>query len=337
MYPDLEKSSFFTKDNFIEDSKRLVEIGAGYLLTIEGFRTKPGCFGYSQGTITRDGELVSVVQRNYSHFPYAVVQHNNGFTYLICGEDYQGITLIELETGKRKEYLPPEAAKGWGFCAYEWLYNKESELVLATGCYWGAPDEFKFFDFSDPMSDYREIKIPKNVDSDVCSRVPSFENDGTIKVYQTRYEPDDDSSSLNEIVAYSRLKRNEFNFELVESYVSDEEKERRLKYQAEEIARGKELDDFKKSDPLHAIIMGKLGDQIRYTSHGITFDGWCPTWSGKEQRFVYSFADSKDIEFGILSSPVKISSPEGKQFFERTEKGLQEAISALKLLDSTSI
>jgi hypothetical protein len=56
------------------------------------------------GVITRvaDGEEIARVDRNYHSFEHTWIEdHPSGHDYLVCGEDYQGQTVIELDTGAR--------------------------------------------------------------------------------------------------------------------------------------------------------------------------------------------------------------------------------------------
>ena len=95
-----------------------------------------------------DGEKnISVIHRNYPSFPFAWIEgHPDGHDYLICGEDYQGQTIIQLDTGLRKDYLP----KIGGFC---WIVIDpvEKTQLRVEGCYWAAPEEIVLYDFSNPM------------------------------------------------------------------------------------------------------------------------------------------------------------------------------------------
>jgi hypothetical protein len=108
-------------------------------------------------------ENISVVHRNYPAFPFAWAEgHPDGHNYLLCGEDYQGQTVIQLDTGLRKDYLPIASRMGTAFC---WVLIDDIDLeshppqVQVIGCYWGAGEENVLYDFSSPMDlPYREIE-----------------------------------------------------------------------------------------------------------------------------------------------------------------------------------
>lgn len=76
--------------------------------------------------------------------------HQNGHPYLWCGKDYQGYTCIDLDTCVLRDYVPPEASEGGGFCWIDVLPNSSGTILAVHGCYWAAPYGIHFYDFSDP-------------------------------------------------------------------------------------------------------------------------------------------------------------------------------------------
>lgn len=111
-----------------------------------------GGWDYTKGRVYRDGELLDEVHRNIYDFPFAWVEnHPNGHDYLIAGENYQGQTVLELDTGRRKEHLPDDAAQGFGFCWAAYTVSPSKTTLAVSGCYWACPYEVAFVDFTDPM------------------------------------------------------------------------------------------------------------------------------------------------------------------------------------------
>ena len=105
-------------------------------------------------------EIRAVVHRNYPSFPFCWVEdHPDGHDYLVCGEDYQGQTIIQLDTGLRKDYLPPSATRaGACFCWIDIEFEQSPLALRVEGCYWAFPYEMVRYDFSDPFSlPYAEI------------------------------------------------------------------------------------------------------------------------------------------------------------------------------------
>jgi len=152
----MNKDNFFKQNNLVEDSEKIETSPSGkYKLTISKYTTKKGCWNYSRGIIkNKNGDIIADVKRNYHHFPFHWVEnHPNGHDYLICGEDYQGQTIIELDTDKRKDYLPEAAKKGFGFCWVSYEASPNKKVLAVNGCVWAGPYEVVFVDFSDPMED----------------------------------------------------------------------------------------------------------------------------------------------------------------------------------------
>jgi hypothetical protein len=110
----------FVPENLIVGSRQSSVSPSGrYRLDIDRYTTGPKTWCYSRGIVWRlsDEAVIADVKRNYGHFWHAwVPQHPSGHEYLLCGEDYQGYTVINLDLATVLTYLPPEAEKGWGFC-----------------------------------------------------------------------------------------------------------------------------------------------------------------------------------------------------------------------------
>ena len=116
-YYKSERQKYFNFNNEDVDSRKILNSPSGkYNLTISFFKTGKNNWNYSQGKVYLNDKLIDTVNRNYSTFPFLFIEnHPNGHDYLICGEDYQGQTIIELDTGIRKDYFPGQLppAQGW--------------------------------------------------------------------------------------------------------------------------------------------------------------------------------------------------------------------------------
>ncbi|MCF1193304.1 hypothetical protein LRR18_17070, partial [Mangrovimonas sp. AS39] len=123
--------------------------------------------------------------------------------------DYQGQTVVNLNTLETRTFIPEEAKKGHGFCWADYTYNKEHNLLVVDGCYWACPYEYRFYDFSEPMAGWPELKFqdPKNyADSE---GVPPKVEDGLITCYETRINNEDDleaEEDTYDIVAHKKYK-----------------------------------------------------------------------------------------------------------------------------------
>ena len=145
------KDEIFAAENAGESKEHLSPAGK-YRLVVTTYQTGEGYWNYTQGKVYRGEKCLAEVRRNYHQFPFTFIEgHKNGHDYLVCGEDYQGQTVIELDTGERVDYRPDAAEKGHGFC---WAYYKPSPngtLIVVNGCIWACPYENHVYDFAKPM------------------------------------------------------------------------------------------------------------------------------------------------------------------------------------------
>lgn len=335
---------FEPKNEKVESRKEFLSPSGKYKLITSEYATKPGCWSYEQGRVFKVGEdtPIATVNRNYGSFPFLFVEgHPNGHDYLVCGEDYQGQTVIELDTGKRKDHLPSSAEAGSGFCWASFEFH--AGLLVVCGCYWAAPYEYRFYDFSDPMSGWPELETEGYIDAD--DRHPTFEPDGTIKTYQTKYiEPDDDATDeecqrLGPIASTCTFRREGNTLVLVSEDVTPEEQERRRKVEESNRKWEAFVAHYKATDPLWLRVQKLVAEapfKVNYMSVGSTYKGWCPTWEGEEKRFCQNFSDTRvkkrnyDLDLAHETGPVKlVVSEDGKMvetlFFEHSVEGVEQA------------
>lgn len=326
-YYKLQKDAFFAPENAVEERRTTYTSPSGkYILTVTPFSTTKGGWNYTQGIVAAaDGSPIEEVRRNYSHFPFLFVEgHPNGHDYLICGEDYQGQTVIELDTGKRRELLPKEAKKGHGFCWASYEYHEPSQMLMVNGCFWACPYEFRFYDFSDPMNGWPELDIIVNgeqsyIESD--ERKPEIEGD-KIKCFQINdddedYDWDDDAKPEDQPIASYRVFQRQGNqLVMVEEWVSDNEKIRRAE-QEENRRKYEEWEKtFKAEDPLYLTYLKRVQDPKlspdKYSGRGITYENWCPHWKGEETRWCRRIVTNKkpytiDLEWAVKTGPIKLN------------------------------
>lgn len=106
-----------------------------------------------KATIYRGDTEIATVIRNFDYFWSCWVEdHPTGCDYLVCGEDYQGQTVVNLTTGEVKSYLPINAYLGCGFC-YTWASpSPDKNRLVVFGCVWACPYQTLVVEFSDPMN-----------------------------------------------------------------------------------------------------------------------------------------------------------------------------------------
>lgn len=287
-------------------------------------------------------EKIATVQRNFGYFPYSFIEgHPNGHDYLVCGFDYQGQTIIELDTGRRRDYLPEEVSDGIGFCWAEHTFDPNTQILAVCGCIWGSGYEYRFYDFSDPLKGIPEILLPN--DAYDTGLKPTFNPDGTV----TCHEALEDGSK--EVVATQTYRRAGIQFELDREWVSEAEQIRRTE-QEEGMKRYNEwLEDFRATDPLYLELQKHMEvppfENAKYFGIGRVYNGWSPHYSADERRFAVRLYEPKSKELIIDLSwaengPIKLSFwsrgfPEQKIFYsEHSEFAMAEALSfARKLVE----
>lgn len=148
-----EVEKYFTPQNRLDEPAEQHRSPSGvYELEISSYSTEAGAWHFSRGIVrtTSDQSVVADVKRNFASFWHAWVPHPNGHEYLLCGEDYQGYSVIDLATGAHHRYFPEDAYKGTGFCWTAAYPSRDGTIVAVDGCYWACPYELVFFDFSEP-------------------------------------------------------------------------------------------------------------------------------------------------------------------------------------------
>lgn len=178
---ELEKK--FISENARPNPKEFRSPSERYLLRVTNYSMGKGYWDYSRGEVFEGERKVADVKRNYGHFPFAWVEkHANGHDYLLCGEDYQGQTVVELDTGKRADLEPDENMdKGFGFCWADIHPSPDRKVVAVDGCYWACPYEVVLYDFTEPL------KLPYKVLErwDEAEGFESWETEGKLLLSRT--------------------------------------------------------------------------------------------------------------------------------------------------------
>lgn len=97
-------------------------------------------------------QLAQVV-RDHHTFPFMFCEdHPDGNDYLLCGEDYQGLTVIRLNTGERIDYIEKEAESNGGFSWRDCQISPDKTRIAMEGGYWAAGFEIHLRDFRNPFN-----------------------------------------------------------------------------------------------------------------------------------------------------------------------------------------
>ncbi len=149
-----EIENFFEIADVVADSaEEHTSPSESYKLVIEEYNKGADTWSYSRGRVyDSNNNIVADIKRNYGMFWHCWFQHQNGFEYLLCGEDYQGYTFVNLTTGTVQSYFPEEAYNGAGFCWAKVFPSDDGKLMAVEGCYWACPYALVLYDFSDPES-----------------------------------------------------------------------------------------------------------------------------------------------------------------------------------------
>ena len=359
LYSKLRKDAHFAPENEIKDSRKEILSPSGkYKLVVSRFTTGAGTWNYAQGVVYRkdDDKPIAIVQRNYGSFPNLFVEgHPNGHDYLVCGEDYQGQTVVELDTGTRRDLMSDGSDKGWGFCWSSYTFNVPNKILVVDGCHWACPYEYRFYDFADPMGGWPQIETEDMVDAD-GKKEPELSDDGTLKCFKTRYEDDDDDDEAADdekrkdgapiVDVIQTYKREGLTFKLVEEWVSEFEKDRRIRRDEAEKQWQEWKANFKATDPLYltyiALMKDSSLDSSDYESVGQTYDGWGGEWKGNEHRWCRRIITHKgkkgptvDLEWAVVTGPIKLvlyrdGNSDGHKFFEHSIIGMQQAFAFAK-------
>lgn len=82
------------------------------------------------------------------------IEHSDGHKYLIFRSDLYGYSVLDLNTLQDHHYIPSGSfPKGETFIWTNVFYNKKTNLIAVSGCYWACPFGTLILDFSHPMKD----------------------------------------------------------------------------------------------------------------------------------------------------------------------------------------
>lgn len=177
--------AFFKLSNKIKESGKIYSPSGKFYLTISSYKTGENTWEYTRGVIknVETQEKIADIKRNYSHFWYSWCEHRNGNEYLLCGEDYQGQTIVNVTKKETYNYFPEAGFDGHGFCWANVYLSPNKNILAVEGCYWAAPYDIVFFDFTKPDKlPLKEIKRVENVGG-----IKGWNNEGEF-VYEREIE-----------------------------------------------------------------------------------------------------------------------------------------------------
>lgn len=161
-----EINEIFERAEPADETVESVSPDGRFLLEVTRYSTGPNTWAYSRGVVTRrqDDKLLADVKRNLGSFWHTWVSHPNGKSYLLCGEDYQGYSCVDLADETYHVYFPPEGYEGHGFCWATVDPSPDGLALAVDGCYWACPYDLVIYDFAEPETlPYREIARWENL------------------------------------------------------------------------------------------------------------------------------------------------------------------------------
>lgn len=116
-----------------------------------------GLLFLSKGVLRFDDDMLIEIKRDHDYFQYTWLEHPTG-EYLICGEDYQGYSVVDLKSRSVQHFVPEEAYLGGGFVWMEPYATSNGSILAVEGYFLGGPYQVVFYDVSQPtVLPYREI------------------------------------------------------------------------------------------------------------------------------------------------------------------------------------
>ena len=94
---------------------------------------------------------------------FKLLEHSNGRNYCIFRQDLYGYSVLDIESGKKMQFLPEEYLHSETFIWTDIAYNPITNVLAVSGCYWACPFNVHLFTFDNPMS-----AQPKFVDLIEC-------------------------------------------------------------------------------------------------------------------------------------------------------------------------
>lgn len=115
------------------------------------------CPFYSVVEIIRssDGDRMGKIIRNEADFPFLFIEDLDGKDYLLCAEDYQGFTLINITEGKKYDYIAEKSKRDLAMRITDFYITPNRKCLAIEGYTKHKPsdiiemDEIHFYKIAD--------------------------------------------------------------------------------------------------------------------------------------------------------------------------------------------
>lgn len=240
-----EVAKYFIDEHVEGEPKVVMSPSGRFRLTIRTYRTAPGRWSYSRGTVTRvaDGATVCDIQRNYGMFHHSFVT-KDGHEYLITGRSYMSQTIVDLD--RAREFEPTgDHYNGGAFCWARCYLSPDGKTLAVDGCVWACPYEYRFFDFTDPSKGWPSLPIAgtERIEYPSDKRGPEWIDASTFECFQ--WDEKDEPQER------TRLERRGAEMVVVEHWVSESEQKRRDDEARAEAEQDAWWESFRSSDPMY--------------------------------------------------------------------------------------
>ena len=105
------------------------------------------CITVAVITDRRTGAIVAQVKRNDDSFLHCWIERND-IEYLVCSEDLEGQTVIDLTHRQVAGYCSSDDPFIW----LEFHPSPSKSKLAVFGCYWACPYVIAVYDFSEPLT-----------------------------------------------------------------------------------------------------------------------------------------------------------------------------------------
>lgn len=146
-----EVERYFSPSNRLDKVTQVTSPCGRYQLEIERYRTIQGGSDYSRGILTdlTTKQRLADIKRSAADFWYCWVSQGDKM-FLVCAEDPQGYTIVDIDAKTTYSYIDPKARSGFGF---EWLDVKPSpdgKYLAVQGNYMDTDKYTVLYDFKCP-------------------------------------------------------------------------------------------------------------------------------------------------------------------------------------------
>lgn len=152
----------FQKGKYLHDKRKTFHSESGkYQLQITPviFKVKDRFWAYTIGKVLASDNktVLHTIKRDSDKFPFFFTEGHDGKDYLLCGEDRQGQTIIELNTGQTTTYVGEKAKRDMEFAWQKFHVSPDKEHIAIEGYAKSNHKDFseyrsiRFFNFKQPM------------------------------------------------------------------------------------------------------------------------------------------------------------------------------------------